>query len=110
MATKKTARGSSTKSRQRGRGATKTAEAGITRVLSVLDKQLEARLEQLFVRLIWRLGLASQKDLIGLSTRVNQLERDLRKRRSTRHLRSVGRKPPASPPESGSSSSGHSAA
>lgn len=110
MATKKTVRGGATKSAQRGRGATKGTEPGITHVLSGLDRQLEERLEQLFVRLIWRLGLASQRDVAGLSERVNQLERHLRKRRSTAPLRSVARKPPASPPESGSSSSGHSAA
>jgi len=109
MATKKTGRRSSTKSAPRGR-STKATEAGLTRVLSALDRQLEDHLEQLFVRLIWRLGLASQKDVAGLSERVNQLERHLRKPRAVGQLRSVARKPPASPPESGAPSSGHSAA
>jgi hypothetical protein len=108
MATKKTPRQAPTKRPRRRRGQTEVAEIGIARVLSALDKQIEDRFEQLFVRLIWRLGLASQKDVGGLSQRVEQLERRLQTRP---RLRAVRRKPPApSPAESGSSSSGNSAA
>ncbi len=100
-----------TKRTQRGRGAAKGVEARLTRVWSTLDKELEDRFERLFVRLIWRLGLASQKDVGGLSQRIDHLERHLRRRRPTTHLKAVPRKPPApSPPESGSPASGNSAA
>jgi len=110
MATKKTGRRSSAKPAPGGRSAVNGTEARLTRVLSTLDQQLEERLEQLFVRLIWRLGLASQRDVAGLSERVNQLENQVRKRRRLAHLKSVARKPMATPPASGSPSSGHSAA
>ena len=112
MASKKTGRSDPAKRTQRGRGATKGEQIRTTtRVWSALDKQIEERFERLFVRLIWRLGLASQKDVGGLSQRIDHLERRLRSRRSTPHLKAVPRKPPApSPPESGSPASGNSAA
>lgn len=111
MASKKTARHQSTKLTRRDPGGAKQAEARITRMLSTLDKQLEERFEHLFVRLIWRLGLASQKDVGGLSQRIDDLERRLRARRPPARLQAVGRKPPApSSAESGSPSSGNSAA
>ena len=77
----------------------------------MLEKQAEDRVERLFVRLIWRLGLVSQKDVRGLAQRIDQLERRLRGRRPTSHLKAVPRKP-AGPPPSGSvePSSGNSAA
>jgi hypothetical protein len=91
--------------------ATKEAEPRIGRVFSMLEKQAEERFERLFVRLIWRLGLVSQQDVRGLSQRIDQLERRLRERRSTSHLKAVPRKPPApSPPETVAPSSGNSAA
>ena len=73
-------------------------------LFTTLEKQAEERFERLFVRLIWRLGLVSQKDVRNLSQRIDQLER--RVRRPTR-LKVVPRKPPE-PSKSGSS--GNSAA
>jgi len=58
---------------------------------SSLEKDAEEGFEPLFVRLIWRLGLASRRDLNGLSHRVEALERRVR---STARLKVVPSKPP----------------
>ncbi len=111
MASKKMARRPPTKRTPRSAGPTKDVEARLSRLWSSLDKQLEERFERLFVRLIWRLGLASQKDVGGLSQRIDQLERHLRAPRPTPHLKAVPRKSPTpSPSEKGSPASGDSAA
>ena len=110
MASKKTAHPEASKRRRPGHNATNQAAARTPPVLPILDRQLEERFERLFVRLIWRLGLASQKDVRGLSQRLDQLERRLQPRRVS-HLKAMARKPPASSsPGAVSSSSGHSAA
>jgi hypothetical protein len=96
MTTKKVARHEPTKRTGRIHGAAKQdVETPLTQLLSMLDKTLEERFEGLFVRLIWRLGLVSQKDVGRLSQRIDQLERRLRARRPTPRLRAVPRKPPA---------------
>jgi hypothetical protein len=112
MASKKVARRAPTANTERIRGATKkNVDAPITQLLSMLDRTLEERFEGLFIRLIWRLGLVSQKDVGRLSQRIDQLERRLAARRPPARLKAVPRKPAApSSSEGGSSSSSNSAA
>ena len=92
MANKKAIRGEPSIAPKRARGTTKEPEPRIARVFSILEKQAEQRFERLFVRLIWRLGLVSQKDVRELLQRIEQLERRLEVRRSPPHPKSAARK------------------
>ena len=61
-------------------------------VFSILEKQIEEQFERIFVRLIWRLGLVSQKDVRDLSQRIERVERHLQIRRPPRRPQSLVRR------------------
>ena len=110
MARKKTAHHEPTTSAKHAQATAREADARIKHLLSALEAQLEERFERLFVRLIWRLGLGSQKDVRGLSQRIDRLERRVLVRRPIARLKAVPRKPPASSAGDGSSRSSDNSA
>ena len=95
MADKKVMRGKARMNPKRVRGASKPAETGIKRVVPILEKQAEKRFERLFVRVIWRFGLVSQKDVRDLLQRIEHLERRLGIGRPSPRLKPAARKLPA---------------
>jgi hypothetical protein len=95
MAKKKATPGELSLDPNSAHGANKEAAVRCERVSSIFEKQAEKRFERLFVRLIWRLGLVSQKDVRELGQRIEKLEHRLGVRHPAPHPRSAARKPSA---------------
>jgi len=94
---KKVSRHEPTRRGKHTAGAADDATSASAALVSALGKSTDEGLERLFVRLIWRLGLVSRKDVNGLSQRLEDLERRLRERRPS-GPRGARRKP--GPPSS----------
>jgi poly(hydroxyalkanoate) granule associated protein phasin len=82
-------------SEKRIRRVVSGVEPRIERFLSRVEKRAEERIERLVVRLIWRMGLVSQKEIRRLSQRISQLERNARASRSTPHRKTATPTPPS---------------
>jgi F0F1-type ATP synthase membrane subunit b/b' len=83
---------------KRVRRATRQVEPRIERLFSALEKQAQQRFESLVVRLVWRMGLVTQKEMRGLSQRISQLEHRVQSGRPARRQKSAARKRPAPAP------------
>jgi len=81
---------------KRVRQTAKRVEPRIERFFAALEKQAEKRLERLVVRLVWRMGLVTQKEVRGLSQRIRQLEQ--RVTRPPMPRRTPAMRTPPSPP------------